>query len=203
MLYFLLGYFLYGALYAAVGSTVNTQQEAQSLAFPVMMPLVFAVLFFGMVVGSPDSRVSVVLSLIPLLTPVLMFLRISVLTPPAWQIALSVLLMLGSIAVLTWLAGRVYRVGILMYGKRPTFPEMRPLGPRRLALAPPAAPGSRAARNRTATLILTFRSARSPRRRRVARARARLPLLDLSRVLVPVRRPLSVLRVSVSPWLIP
>jgi ABC-2 type transport system permease protein len=124
VLYFLLGYFLYGAMYAAVGSAVNTQQEAQSLAFPVTMPLVLAVMFFGAVMGSPDSRLSVVLSLIPFLTPLLMFLRITVLTPPAWQIALSVVLMLGSIAVLTWLAARVYRVGILMYGKRPTFPEI-------------------------------------------------------------------------------
>ena len=124
VVYFLLGYFLYGAMYAAVGSAVNTQQEAQSLAFPVMMPLILAVVFFGAVMGSPDSRLSVVLSLIPFLTPLLMFLRITVLTPPVWQIALSVVLMLLSIAVLTWLAGRVYRVGILMYGKRPTFPEM-------------------------------------------------------------------------------
>jgi ABC-2 type transport system permease protein len=122
--YFLLGYFLYGAMYAAVGAAVNNQQEAQSLAFPVMMPLVLGVIFSFTVMGSPDSRLSVVLSLIPLLTPLLMFLRISVLTPPAWQIALSVALMLGSIALLTWLAGRVYRVGILMYGKRPTFPEI-------------------------------------------------------------------------------
>jgi ABC-2 type transport system permease protein len=124
VVYFLLGYFLYGAMYAAVGSAVNTQQEAQSLAFPVMMPLILAVVFFGAVMGSPDSRMSVVLSLIPFLTPLLMFLRITVLTPPAWQIALSIGLMLASIAVLTWIAGRVYRVGILMYGKRPTFPEI-------------------------------------------------------------------------------
>jgi ABC-2 type transport system permease protein len=124
VVYFLLGYFLYGALYAAVGSAVNTQQEAQSLAFPVMMPLILAVVFFGAVMGSPDSRMSVILSLIPFLTPLLMFLRITVLTPPAWQIALSIGLMLASIALLTWIAGRVYRVGILMYGKRPTFPEI-------------------------------------------------------------------------------
>ena len=124
VLYFVLGYFLYGAMYAAVGSAVNTQQEAQSLAFPLMMPLVLAVVFFGAVMGSPDSRMSVVLSLIPFLTPLLMFLRISVLTPPAWQIALSIAIMLASIALLTWIGGRVYRVGILMHGKRATFPEI-------------------------------------------------------------------------------
>jgi len=124
VLYFVLGYFLYGAMYAAVGSAVNTQQEAQSLAFPLMMPLVLAVVFFGAVMGSPDSRMSVVLSLIPFLTPLLMFLRISVLTPPAWQIALSIAIMLASIALLTWIGGRVYRVGILMHGKRATLPEI-------------------------------------------------------------------------------
>jgi ABC-2 type transport system permease protein len=124
VMYFLLGYFLYAAMYAAVGSAVNNQQEAQSLAFPLMMPLIAGVIASLAIMGSPDSRLSVVLSLIPFLTPLLMFLRITVLTPPAWQIALSVVLMLASIAVLTWLAGRVYRVGILMYGKRPTFPEI-------------------------------------------------------------------------------
>ena len=124
VMYFVLGYFLYAAMYAAVGSAVNNQQEAQSLAAPLMMPLVLGVMFSLTVMGSPDSRLSVVLSLIPFLTPLLMFLRITVLTPPAWQIALSVALMVGSIALLTWLAGRVYRVGILMYGKRPTFPEI-------------------------------------------------------------------------------
>ena len=124
VLYFVLGYFLYGAMYAAVGSAVNTQQEAQSLAFPLMMPLVLAVVFFGAVMGSPDSKMSVILSLIPFLTPLLMFLRITVLTPPAWQIALSIAIMLASIALLTWIGGRVYRVGILMHGKRATFPEI-------------------------------------------------------------------------------
>ena len=124
VLYFLLGYFLYGAMYAAVGSAVNTQHEAQTLAFPLMMPMIVAVILFLPVMGAPDSPMSVVLSLIPFLTPLLMFLRITVLTPPAWQIALSIAIMLASIALLTWVGGRVYRVGILMHGKRATFPEI-------------------------------------------------------------------------------
>jgi len=124
VVYFLLGYFLYGALYAAVGSAVNTQQEAQSLAFPVMMPLVVGFVFFPAVLSSPDSPLAVVLSLIPFFTPMLMFLRITALTPPAWQIALSLVLTLGAVVLVTWAASRVYRVGILMYGKRPTFPEI-------------------------------------------------------------------------------
>jgi len=124
IVFFLLGYFLYGALYAGVGSAVNTQQEAQSLAFPVMMPLVLGFVFFPAVLGSPDSPFSVTLSLIPFFTPMLMFLRITAVTPPAWQIALSLVLTLTTVVGVTWAASRVYRVGILMYGKRPTFPEM-------------------------------------------------------------------------------
>jgi ABC-2 type transport system permease protein len=124
VVYFLLGYFLYGALYAAVGSAVNTQQEAQSLAFPVMMPLILGFVFFPVVLGSPDSPLSVTLSLIPFFTPMLMFLRITAVTPPTWQIVLSLVLTLATVVLVTWAASRIYRVGILMYGKRATFPEM-------------------------------------------------------------------------------
>jgi ABC-2 type transport system permease protein len=124
VVFFLLGYFLYAAMYAAVGAAVNTIQEAQHLVFPVLMPLVLGVMFFPAVLQSPDSTLSTVLSLIPLLTPLIMFLRITVVAPPAWQIALSILLTLASIAAIAWVAARIYRVGILMYGKRPTFPEI-------------------------------------------------------------------------------
>ena len=124
VVYFLLGYFMYSALFAAVGACVNTTQEAQSLAFPVMMPLIVAVMFCFTVAQTPDSNLSVILSLVPFFAPLLMFLRISVLTPPWWQIALSVALCLLTIALIIFVAARVYRVGILMYGKRPTFPEI-------------------------------------------------------------------------------
>jgi ABC-2 type transport system permease protein len=89
-----------------------------------MMPLVLGFVFFPAVLGSPDSPLSVTLSLIPFFTPMLMFLRITAVTPPMWQIALSVALTLATVCGVTWAASRVYRVGILMYGKRPTFPEM-------------------------------------------------------------------------------
>jgi ABC-2 type transport system permease protein len=124
VVYFLLGYLMYSALFAAVGACVNTTQEAQSLAFPVMMPLILAVMLFPMVLQAPDSSLSVGLSLVPFFAPLLMFLRISVLTPPFWQIALSVALCLATIAATVLAAARIYRVGILMYGKRPTFPEI-------------------------------------------------------------------------------
>ncbi|HET7293889.1 MAG TPA: ABC transporter permease [Vicinamibacteria bacterium] len=124
VVFFLLGYFLYGAMYAAVGAAVNSQQEAQSLVFPVMMPLVFGVMLFPMVLSSPDSGLSVFCSFVPFWTPLLMFLRVTTLTPPSWQVLLSIALTAATVALLNWAAARIYRVGILMYGKRPTFPEI-------------------------------------------------------------------------------
>jgi ABC-2 type transport system permease protein len=124
VVYFLLGYFLYGSMYMALGAAVNTQQEAQSLAFPVMMPLLLGFVFSFTVLASPDSPLSVTLSLIPFFTPLLMFMRITTVTPPAWQIALSIEIMALTIVAMNWLAARIYRVGILMYGKRPTLSEI-------------------------------------------------------------------------------
>ncbi len=122
--FFLLGFFLYASLYAAIGSAVNTIQEAQNFIFPVMLPIILAMVCWPVVMRAPDSTLSVVLSLIPFMTPILMFLRMSVLMPPAWQIALSVVLTSLTIALVIWVAARIYRVGILMYGKPPNFPEM-------------------------------------------------------------------------------
>jgi ABC-2 type transport system permease protein len=124
VVFFVLGYFLYGVLYAAVGAAVNSPQEAQGFVMVVILPLVAGFMFFPMVLQSPDSTLSVVLSLIPFWTPLLMFLRIAALTPPAWQLALSVGLMILTILLFNWVASRIYRVGILMYGKRPTLPEI-------------------------------------------------------------------------------
>jgi ABC-2 type transport system permease protein len=87
-------------------------------------PVVIGMVSFMAVLEAPDGPLSVTMSMIPGISPLIMFLRIVVLTPPVWQIALSiVLLALGIVGVL-WVAARVYRVGILMYGKRPTFPEL-------------------------------------------------------------------------------
>jgi ABC-2 type transport system permease protein len=124
VLFFLLGFFFYAALYAAIGSAVNTVQEAQSLAFPVLLPIILGMVFFPAALEAPDGPLAVTLSMIPGISPLIMFLRIVVLTPPLWQVALSVgLMVLGIVAVL-WVSARVYRVGILMYGKKPTFPEL-------------------------------------------------------------------------------
>jgi ABC-2 type transport system permease protein len=122
--FFLLGFAFYASLYAAIGAAVNSMQEAQNFIFPIIIPLVLGLVCFPVILESPDSGLSVVLSLIPFLTPLLMFLRIVILTPPWWQIVLSLVLMGAAILGVLWLAGRIYRVGILMYGKKPTFPEL-------------------------------------------------------------------------------
>ncbi len=121
---FVLGFLFYSALSAMLGSLVNSTQELQQLNMFVVMPLAFSVVFFQRVISDPSGNLSVVLSLLPPCAPILMYLRISVLTPPLWQIALSLLLMLGGVWFMVWLASRIYRVGVLMYGKRPTLPEL-------------------------------------------------------------------------------
>jgi ABC-2 type transport system permease protein len=124
VLFFVLGFLFYASLYAAIGAAVNTVQEAQNFVWPVMMPIILAMVCFPAALEAPDGALAVTMSMVPGMSPLIMFLRIVVLTPPLWQIGLSIgLLGLGIVAVV-WVASRVYRVGILMYGKRPTFPEL-------------------------------------------------------------------------------
>lgn len=122
--FFLLGYLLYSSLYAAIGAMVNSEQEAQQIQFVVLMPLIFAIAIVQVVIQHPSSQLSVWLSMIPFCAPMLMFVRVLIETPPWWQIALSIALMVGTIWGLLLLCARIYRVGILMYGKRPTLPEL-------------------------------------------------------------------------------
>ena len=122
--FFVLGFAFYAALYSAIGAAVNTVQEAQNFVFPVIIPLILGLMCFPVVIEAPDGQLATILSLIPFLTPLLMFLRIVILTPPYWQIALSLVLLGGAIWGVLWLAGRIYRVGILMYGKRPKLSEL-------------------------------------------------------------------------------
>jgi ABC-2 type transport system permease protein len=124
VVFFVLGFLYYSGISAALGAMVGAEQEVQQLSIVVVAPLVFAVIMMSYVLANPSSTVSVVLSLIPPLTPIIMYLRICAQTPPAWQIALSVFLLVAAIAIVVWIASRIYRIGILMYGKRPTLPEI-------------------------------------------------------------------------------
>jgi len=124
VVYFFLGYFLYSSMFAAVGAACSNEQDAQQLQWIAMAPLVFTMLIYSVVLTDSTSRLSVILSEIPFFGPVLMPLRVSLQTPPVWQLALSVGILLASIAVVIVGSAKIYRVGILMYGKRPTLPEM-------------------------------------------------------------------------------
>jgi ABC-2 type transport system permease protein len=122
--FFLLGYTLYSTLCAAVGSMVNSEQEAQQLQFLVMMPMIISVIIAVNIIQDPGSTAAVWGSLFPLTAPLIMFLRIALQSPPAWQIALSIGLMIATTYGLIWLCARIYRVGILMYGKKPSLPQI-------------------------------------------------------------------------------
>jgi ABC-2 type transport system permease protein len=124
VLFFILGYFLYSTLYLIVGALVSSEEDAQSMQFPVIASIVIPMLMLESVLRQPNSTTSVVLSLIPLFSPILMFARTIVQTPPAWQIALCVVLLIAMIMFAVWLAAKVYRIGVLMYGKPPTLPEL-------------------------------------------------------------------------------
>jgi len=124
ILFFLLGYFLYASIYTAIGAPFNSDQEAQQLA---MIPMAFIVgvwAFFGAVMNNPSGPVSVFASLFPLTAPLVMFMRTAISEPPGWQILAAIVILLLSTIGMAWVAGRVYRVGILMYGKKPTIPEI-------------------------------------------------------------------------------
>ena len=122
--FFLLGYLLYSTMYAAIGAITTTEQEGQQLQFLVVIPLVLSVFMLAPVVRNPDSPAMVWMSMVPFFAPVVMYARIVVQTPPLWQIALSLLLLIGTIAGLLVLCARIYRIGILIYGKRPNLPEI-------------------------------------------------------------------------------
>jgi ABC-2 type transport system permease protein len=124
VLFFLLGYFLYASLYAALSAPFNTEQEAQQFVIIPGMMLVLTSTTWFFAFNQPNGTLATALSFFPFTAPLMMFMRISVQTPPAWQIGLSVAILLVTIWAVAWFAGRVYRVGILMYGKKPTLPEI-------------------------------------------------------------------------------
>jgi ABC-2 type transport system permease protein len=124
VLFFLLGYFIYATIYALVGSMVTTAQEGGQLALPIILLLVVGFYLAFPVIRSPNSPFAFWVSLVPFFAPITMLIRIVSQTPPFWQIALSLGIGFATVALLLWLAARVYRVGMLMYGKRATIPEV-------------------------------------------------------------------------------
>jgi ABC-2 type transport system permease protein len=122
--FFFCGYFLYSAMFAAIGSACSNEQDAAQMQWLAMGPLVFAMCFYWIVLMDSTSTPAIVLSEIPFLSPVLMPLRLAIQMPPVWQLALSVVLLIATTVGAIWASAKVYRIGVLMYGKRPTVPEM-------------------------------------------------------------------------------
>lgn len=123
-LFLISGYLAHAALFAFAGSIVTNQEESQGAMFIMMMPLIIAYLLTFSVMRSPDSTMSVLTSFIPLISSVVMPVRIVAQTPPFWQIALSLFLNFAAAFVIVWLSARIYRIGMLMYGKRANLPEI-------------------------------------------------------------------------------
>lgn len=124
VVFFLLGFLLYSTMCAAIGAMVNTEREAQQIQQFAMLPLIVSFMIMMFAIRAPNDPMVTVASFVPFCSPLLMFMRIMVQKPPLWQIALSITLLIAGILATFWIAGRIYRVGVLMYGKRPTLPEI-------------------------------------------------------------------------------
>lgn len=126
--YFIGGYLFYASLFAAVGSVVNEDpQDAQSLMFPITMPIIFSFIIMSNAVQDPNTGIATWASIIPFSSPMVMMARIAYGVPgtvPYWQLAASMLSLIGGFLLTTWLSGKIYRTGILMYGKKITWKEM-------------------------------------------------------------------------------
>ncbi len=125
LFYFIGGYLFYAALFAAVGSVVNEDpQEAQSLMLPITMPIILSFIIMTTAAAKPDTPIAVWASIIPFSSPIVMMARIPSGGVPLWQIGLSMLSLVAGFILTTMLAAKIYRTGILLYGKKVTFREM-------------------------------------------------------------------------------
>ena len=124
VVFFLLSYLVTVGVYAAGGAIVSSEKEAQQVLTPVMFVFLVPWLLLMPILTNPDATLSVVLSLVPIYTPMTMFLRLLVSEPPAWQVALSLVLSVASIAFLLKATSKIFRAGLLATGKRPTIPEL-------------------------------------------------------------------------------
>jgi len=122
--YFLGGYLLYGALLAAVGSAVDSEADTQQFMLPITMPLIFAIVAASSVVQDPDGALAFWLSIIPFTSPVIMMIRIPFGGVETWELLLSMFLLIVGFLATTWIAAKIYRTGILMYGKKITYKEL-------------------------------------------------------------------------------
>ncbi len=123
MFFFIGGYLLYSSLFAAFAAAVDSQTDIYQFMFPISLPIVFAITLIPAIIENPDSGLAVALSIIPFTSPVIMMARLPF-DVPAWQIFASIAALIGGFLLTTWLAAKIYRIGILMYGKKITYKEM-------------------------------------------------------------------------------
>jgi ABC-2 type transport system permease protein len=124
VIFFIGGYFLYSSLYAAIGAAVDSETDSQQFLLPIIMPLMLAVYIgFFTVINDPHGTVATVFSIIPFTSPIVMLMRIPF-GVPVWQLILSIVLLFATFTFVVWFASKIYRVGILMYGKKPTWKEL-------------------------------------------------------------------------------
>ncbi|MFQ5335608.1 MAG: ABC transporter permease, partial [Flavobacteriales bacterium] len=126
LFYFLGGYLLYSALFAAVGAAVDSETDTQQFMLPITLPLIFAYMMSFFIVLNPEGPASFWLSIIPLTSPVVMMVRIAIgfEAGDLWQLYLSMSLLVAGFLAAAWIAARIYRTGILMYGKKPSYREL-------------------------------------------------------------------------------
>src|SRR6266498_2669400 len=122
--FYLLGYMIYVCVYAVGGAITNSEKEAQQATTPAMLIIMVPWFLLAPIIMNPESRMATVLSMIPLFTPITMFVRVLVSDPPFCQVGASIVLTVATITFLFWAAAKIFRVGILSYGKRPTIPEL-------------------------------------------------------------------------------
>ncbi|MDF1673640.1 MAG: ABC transporter permease [Vicingaceae bacterium] len=124
LFYFIAGYLLYGALFAAIGSAVDSEADTQQFMMPITIPLIFSFVVAQSVMDNPDGTLAFWLSMVPLTSPVIMMVRIPFGGVETWELLLSMVLLIGGFVGTTWIAGKIYRTGILMYGKKVTYKEL-------------------------------------------------------------------------------
>ncbi len=122
--YFLLGYLLYSSLFAGLSASCETEQELQMYTPLAAIPIWISFSLVWLIINDPNSVISIAVSLFPATAPIVMMLRMGAQTPPVWQFVASIALMIASVAAVLWVSAKLYRVGILMYGKRATLPEL-------------------------------------------------------------------------------
>jgi ABC-2 type transport system permease protein len=129
LVYFILGYLIYSSIYAAIGAAVDNETDTQQFIFPIILPLMLAIYVgFFSVFSNPNGPIAVGFSLFPLTSPIVMLMRlpggIGEGGVPLWQVILSIVFLIVTFIGIVWLAAKIYRVGILMYGKKPTYKEL-------------------------------------------------------------------------------